>query len=247
MLKNKNAIITGSSRGIGKKTVEIFSEYGANVWACCRKKDVDFEEFSKMLSIKNDAFINILYFDITKEDEIKDAIKEINNSKNNIDILVNNAGITLNSLFQMTTLDQWKNIFEVNLFSVVRLTQYVLKFMIRQNSGSIISIASTAGIDGNLGKSAYGSTKSSIICITKSLAKEVSGKGIRVNAIAPGLIMTDMLSSMSNEIIKNTLEDVSLKRVGNPQEISEVIAFLASEKSSYINGQIIRVDGGMYL
>lgn len=245
ILQGKNAIITGTSRGIGKNIVEVFAKEGANIWACSRKKTIDNDNHLKSISDKYGVVVNPLYFDMMNAAEMKDAIKSISKDNKNIDILVNNAGVTFNSLFQMTTIDQWRSNFEINLFSVVNMIQYVYKIMLRNKKGSIVNIASTAGIDGNEGRSVYGCTKASIICLTKTISKEFSSNGIRVNAIAPGIIQTDMLNSMKENIIQEVIIKSCMKRIGCPCEISNVAAFLASDMSSYITGQVIRVDGGL--
>jgi len=245
ILKDKTAIITGTSRGIGKSMVEVFAKEGANVWACYRRKDEKLERYFLELSEKYAVRIKPLIFDMENLVEMKEAIKNISVDKDwKVDVLVNNAGITLNSLFQMTTIEQWKKCFNVNVFAVVNLIQMVSKLMIKNKKGSIVNISSVAGIDGNSGRAAYGCSKASIICLTKVLSKEFANFGIRVNAIAPGLIQTEMLESMKKDFIEETLKQTCLKRVGDPNEISNMAVFLASELSSYVTGQTIRVDGG---
>ncbi len=245
LLKDKNAIITGCNRGIGKAILEGFAANGANIFACIRKENKEFSKFIDALSTKFSVSIIPVYFDISKTEEIKNAVKFIQASKKPIDILVNNAGITYNALFQMSTLEKIKEVFEINFVSQFILTQYISKLMIRKKSGSIINISSTAGIDGNSGRSVYGASKAAVICMTKAIASELGEHGIRANTIAPGMTDTEMLSSMSAGLISESLQANDIKRVGKPSEIADSVVFLASDLASYITGQTIRVDGGM--
>lgn len=246
MLKGKNAIITGARRGIGRATVEVFAENGANIWACARKQDNAFEEDMIKLAKKYGVLIWPIYFDMIEEDQMKTAIQEIRTMKMPINALVNIAGIADESAsFPMTPMEKMKNTFEVNFFSVTRLIQYVSRFMIKYSSGSIINIASIAGIDGTPGQYEYVGSKAAIIGGTKELAREFGQYNIRVNAIAPGIIDTSMGDQIGEELKQATLQNVIMKRLGKPEEIANVVAFLASDRASFITGQIIRVDGGM--
>jgi len=244
LLKNKNAIITGSNRGIGKAMLIAFAQNGANIWAHARKESSEFTELINTVSKEYDVKIWPVYFDLTNYTEMKNAVVKIKDYKMNIDVLVNNAGIMNNSLFQMTTKDTLYEQFEINFFSIFMFTQYISKFMVRQNSGSIINIASIAALDGFEGQSVYGATKSAIIAMTRSISNELSLNSIRVNTIAPGVIDTDLINVMSKEIIEKNIANTALKRLGKPFEIANTAVFLASEYSSYITGQVIRVDGG---
>jgi len=245
LLEGKNAIITGCNRGIGKAILTVFAENGANILACVRKPNAEFEEYANELAKKNQIEITPLYFDLCDTAGIKSAVKEIRSTKKTVDVLVNNAGVSYNALFQMSSMDMLRETFEVNFFSIFLFTQYISKLMVAQKSGSIINIASTAGIDGNSGRSAYGASKAAIICMTKAIAAELGELGIRANSIAPGVTKTEMISNMSDEIITKTIEQSHLKRIGEPLEIAEAVLFLASDLSSYITGQVIRVDGGL--
>ena len=244
-LQGKNVIITGCNRGIGKAIMTIFAENGANIWACVRKPNTEFEEYAKELAQKNSVEIQPLYFDLTDSEGIKSAVKTIRSTKKTVDALVNNAGVSYNALFQMSTTDMLRETFEVNFFSIFLFTQYISKLMVAQKSGSIINIASSAGIDGNAGRSAYGASKAAIICMTKAIATELGEYGIRANSIAPGIIKTEMISNMTDEVIARTIEQSHMKRVGEPLEIANAAVFLASDLSSHITGQVIRVDGGL--
>jgi len=246
LLKGKNAIITGCNRGIGKSILETFAKNGANIWACVRTQNNEFDIFINELMKAYYVQITPIYFDLSNYEQIKSGVKVIMSEKKKIDILVNNAGITYNALFQMTSMDKLEEVFKVNYFSQVLLTQYIVKLMVRQNSGSIINIASSAAIDANPGRSAYGASKAAVICTSKAMAAELGDKGIRVNAIAPGITNTDMVAeSMSKEVIEETVSQTSLKRMGIPTDIAEAVLFLASDLSSYVTGQVLRVDGGL--
>ena len=176
---------------------------------------------------------------------MKKAIKVIQSSKKPVDILVNNAGVIYNALFQMSTEDKLREEFEINYFAVYKLTQYISKFMVRQKRGSIINIASTAAIDANPGKSVYGSTKAALICMSRVIATELGGYGIRCNCVAPGVTNTSMLESMSEQVVEDAIANTDLKRLGDPMDIANAVAFLASDKASYVTGQVLRVDGGL--
>jgi len=245
LLENKNVIITGCNRGIGRAILERFASNGANVFACTRKESREFSELIDKLSEKYSVNIFPIYFDASSIEEMRSAVKLIQTAKIPINALINNAGITYNALFQMSTIDKIKEVFDVNFVSPFILTQYISKLMIRQKSGSIINIASTAGIDGNSGRSVYGASKAAIICMTKVISAELGEFGIRANSIAPGMTDTDMLSSMSETLISDSLKTSDIKRVGKPSEIADTAVFLASDLASYITGQVIRVDGGL--
>jgi 3-oxoacyl-[acyl-carrier protein] reductase len=233
LLTGKNAIITGCARGIGRRMLIAFAENGANVWACCRTRTMEFDQFCEDLGKSNSARITPLYFDIT-------------DAKISVDVLVNNAGITYNALYQMTSMDKMREVFEVNFFAQVALTQYVVKLMVRQKSGSIINISSSAALDANPGRSAYGASKAAVACMTRVMAHELAEQNIRVNAIAPGITDTDMVGeSMTSAAIEEAVEKTRLKRLGKPSEIADAAVFLASDLASYVTGEVVRVDGGL--
>lgn len=245
LLSGKNAVITGCNRGIGKAILTAFAENGANVWACVRKPNPEFEEYAQALAQKNNVEIQPLYFDLADSEGLKSAVKEIRSAKKPINALVNNAGISYNALFQMSSMEMLRETFEVNFFSVFMFTQYIAKLMVVQKTGSIINLASTAGLDGNPGRAAYGASKAALICMTKAIAAELGEQGVRANSIAPGLTKTEMISNMTDEVIAKTIEQSHMKRAGQPLEIANVAVFLASDLSSHVTGQVIRVDGGL--
>jgi 3-oxoacyl-[acyl-carrier protein] reductase len=246
LLKGKNAVITGCARGIGKEILELFALNGSNVWACARKKTDEFEQNIRSLSDRYQVIITPVYFDLADASQTSAAAKSILNSKTNIDIIVNNAGITYNALFQMTSMRDLREVFEINFFSLFLFTQILIKRMVRQRSGSIVNISSSAAIDANQGRSAYGASKAAVITMTKAIARELADSGIRANAIAPGITETEMVAaSMTDEFINQVINETSMKRMGMPSEIAQAALFLASDMSSYVTGQVLRVDGGM--
>lgn len=244
-LEGKNAVITGARRGIGRAIMEIYAENGANIFACSHTKSDEFENELKELATKYNVTIEPVYFDLSDIDDVNRGVKEILAAKREINILVNNAGITHRALFQMTSLQRTREVFEVDFFAPYQIMQIFSKKMVKNmNGASIINIASTAGIDANSGRAAYGSAKAALICLTRVVAEELGPKNVRVNAIAPGITQTDLLTydeDMLNELLKESV----LNEIGQPKDIAEAALFLGSEKSSFITGQVIRVDGGM--
>lgn len=244
-LENKTALITGCNRGIGRAVLELFASNGANLIACARNESTDFKEYISQISKKYNITIDPLYFDLRNEQEIKTILKPLLLEKRRIDILVNNAGIAFGGLLHMTSISRMKEVFEINFFSQMLIIQLVSKQMIRQNCGSIINLASIAGIDSFPGYSAYGSSKAALIYATKTLSKELAANNIRINAIAPGLTDTDMAQQMESNAKTTMVLGSAMNRLASPIEIANLTLFLASDRSSFINGQVIRVDGGM--
>jgi 3-oxoacyl-[acyl-carrier protein] reductase len=246
LLKNKTAVITGSNKGIGFEILKNFSENGANIFACTRNIDDDFISKTNTIKEKYNNTITPIEIDLSSEIKVKEAANQILNFDKPIDILINNAGIIQTSLFQMSSRKKLNEIFEINFFSQTIFTQFILKSMVKQKNGSIVYISSSASLDGNEGRSSYAASKAAINAQAKVLSREIGGVNIRVNTIAPGLTNTDMMTKNTPEnVIEETIEKVSLKRLGNPEEIAKTALYLASDLSSYVTGQIIRVDGGM--
>ncbi len=245
LLVDKTVIITGCNRGIGKAMLELFASNGCNVIAAVRNLTNDFEQLCSELASSNKVQIFAMKLDIGNKESIKDFIKCIRKVDLKITGIVNNAGITHNSLFQMSSETDLDDNYNINFKGPFLLNQYVSKLLVRNAGGTIVNISSSAAIDGNCGKSVYGAVKGALISASKSMSRELGEFGIRVNCIAPGVTQTDMLGSMSQDVINQTAADTALARVGKPSEIAEVALFLSSDLSSYITGQTIRVDGGM--
>jgi 3-oxoacyl-[acyl-carrier protein] reductase len=244
LLKGKVALITGCNRGIGKAIMETFAQNGADIWACARKQTNEFDGLLQELRTKHNNRITPLYFDLADESAIKEALNPLLVAKEKIDILVNNAGVAHGSFFQMTSISKIREIFEINFFSQLLVTQMVAKLMMKQKSGSIINLASIAGMDGNPGYVSYGSGKAALIYATKSIAKEFAANNVRVNAIAPGLTETAMADQMEEKAKALMISSSAMNRLAQPQEIANTALFLASDLSQFITGQVIRVDGG---
>ena len=245
ILKNKLALVTGTNRGVGLSVLKKFSENGADVIACARRKNVKFEQLILNISKKYKNKITPVYFDLSQENEIEQGIKTINAISNKIEIIVNNAGIDQVSLFQMTSIEKIKEIFDINFFSQLRLTQKLMKIMIKNKKGSIINISSNAAEECDAGRVGYASSKAALIAFTKVLSKELGSFNIRVNAVAPGLTNTNMMGKgISQKVIEEAIKRVALKRPAEPEEISDVVVSLGSDLSRYISGEVIFVTGG---
>lgn len=244
MLTGKTAVITGSNRGIGLATVEVFAEQGAVIWACARTQSDEFESKLKEISDKSKSIITPIYFDVTDEAAVKNAIKTIGKDSKSIDILVNNAGISIERLFSMTSSEMMRKTMDVNFLSQVHLAQMVSRYMMKTKSGSIVNVASVSGMDSDQGGIAYGSSKAAVLFSTKTMSLELGSYGIRVNSVSPGFIATDMWKDRNSEITDKILNETPLGRMGTPREVANAILFLASDMSSYITGQNIVIDGG---
>ena len=246
LLKDKVTVVSGASGDIGKKILEKFSKEGSNIYALARNaEDKEFVEFTENLKKKNNNKIKIIHLDLEKEETIRSSFELIKKDNTNIDILVNNAGTISNSLFQMTSLKTLRNIFEINFFSQFLLTQIYLKLLIKSKKGSVIFVSSNSANENPVGRCAYSASKAALNSLTKTISKEMGVKNLRVNAVLPGLTDTKMAKNFTkDDAIDEYLNDVTLKRIAKTSEIANVIAFLASDKSSYINGQLITIDGG---
>lgn len=247
MLNGKNAIITGARSGIGLATLQLFAKQGANCWAVVHRDDPDFLAEVKSLQEQYKVWIRVVNIDLSDSDSIKSGIKEIIQEKKSIDVLVNAAGIVSpNRLFTMTSMADIRKVMDVNFFSVLETIQLVARVMQRQKSGSIINIASISAWGEDTSQLEYAASKSAIVIATKKLAREFGVHGIRVNAVAPGLTETKMLDGMDEEALADIRKGMALHRLGKAEEIADVICFLASDSSSFITGETVKVDGGGY-
>jgi 3-oxoacyl-[acyl-carrier protein] reductase len=211
-------------------------------------EDEAHEALTRDLSSKYGITVRPIYFDMTDREAMLGAVKTIRSSGASVDCLVNNAGVTHNALFEMSKEDDLRRVMEINFFSVYFFTQYIVRLM-RKSGGSIVNISSVVGSDGHRGQSAYGASKAAVDTLTKTLSQELSGRGIRANAVAPGMTETDMVTTLSDATRDNAIHEVAelvpMGRFGRPEEIADVALFLASDCSSFITGQIIRADGGL--
>ncbi len=244
LLKNKNALITATNRGLGRQILESFAENGANIWAHARASSETHLELSRELARKHGVEIYPVYFDINDSISMRSALHNFPKSFKSLDIIVNNAGVAHGGLFQMTSLRTIREVFNTNFFAPVELTQLLIRRLIKQQNGTVINVASIAGLDLNEGNIAYGVSKAALIAATKTLAAELGGVGVRVNAIAPGLTDTEMSQMMESRAACQMIERSAMKRKATKEEIVDVIIFLASDASRFLNGQVIRVDGG---
>jgi 3-oxoacyl-[acyl-carrier protein] reductase len=238
LLEGKIALISGCSRGIGRAILRVFLENGATVYSIVRTQGSldDFDSFSGCKPV---------YMDVTDTSAVKSLFVQIKKERGHLDILVNNAGMMKDALIGMITREQIQQTYSVNVFAVIEMIQYASKFFKRQQSGVIVNLASIMGIHGNAGQMLYSSTKGAVVALTKSAAKELAPYNIRVNAIAPGAIDTDMLRSIGQGNINKLLGNIYSGKLGTAEDVAETALFLASDLSEYVTGQIIGVDGGM--
>lgn len=235
LLENKVCIITGAAQGIGREIAHRFAEDGAIVYACDR------QEFTS-----NNAHIHPLVFDITDAATVKATMMQVFKTEGRIDVLVNNAGVVFNRKIGMIMREETELMFRINVIAVLELTQLVSRLMARNGGGSIVNIASVTAVLGSPGQVAYSATKGAIIAMTKSAAKELAPQGIRVNAVAPGIVKTERFAELyeaNGEKIDERINRIALGRLGTPEDIANACSFLASDRASYISGHILSVDG----
>lgn len=241
----KTALITGCNRGIGRGILEVFVQEGASVIACTRSMDEALTESYQQLSAQHGVRIYPVCMDLSDPESIKLGMKVVAELKVPIDILVNNAGIAKFRPFVMSKVDDFKEMMQVNLYAPVQISQYVVKNMLKQRKGSIINFCSVSGLDSNSGNAAYGASKAAIASLTRTMAKELAKVNIRVNAVAPGFVATDMNKQIDADYMESMLPQIALERVADVSEVANTVLFLASDESSYLTGQVIRIDGGM--
>ncbi|MNE14086.1 3-oxoacyl-[acyl-carrier-protein] reductase FabG [compost metagenome] len=245
LLAGKTAVITGCLQGIGQATLVAFARQGANLFACVQQEDEAFLAFIRDLSEEHGVSITPVSFDLLDDASIKNAAMTIQKAKQPIDILVNVAGITLDALFPMVTLAQMQKTFTINFFSQMVFTQYMTRLMLRNKSGCVINIASISGLDGNVGQLSYSASKAAMVAATKTLSAELAPQGIRVNAVAPGVIQTAMTENLPESVIAEKMAAAAISRPGLADEVANTLCWLASDAASYVTGQVIRVDGGI--
>ena len=245
LLDKKTAVITGANRGIGRAVAEAFAMQGADIFACARKKSQGFEEDMHGLEEKYHVTVFPVYFDLCNADEIKSAVKQMREKKCPIDILVNNAGILSEyQCFTMMPMEKVRRLFDVDFFAQMEFTQYIARLMQRNRSGSIVYLSSIASIDAFFSSYDYAACKAAINTAMKQQARELGKSGIRVNAVAPGIVQTDMIKDSDKDNLNSILPAVMLQRFGRTEEIANAVMFLASDLASYITGQVLRVGGG---
>ena len=243
-LNNKTALVTGGSRGIGKSIALKLAEYGADVAITYARSSEAAEEVKAEIE-KMGRKAKALQADAVSYDKAEAVISEIVEDWGKLDVLVNNAGITRDNLILRMNEQQWDEVIETNLKSVFNYSKAAAKPMMRNRGGSIINISSVVGIGGNAGQSNYAASKAGIIGFTKSYAKELASRNIRSNVVAPGYILTEMTGSLDEKLLESIKAETPLGRAGEAKEVAEAVAFLASGLSSYITGEVLRVDGGM--
>ncbi len=246
MVKNKIAIVTGATRGIGKEIARALAQNGANVAFNYRTYNDEIESFINEL----EGFdVRVLAFkcDVSKEEEVNEFIKEVKNRFERVDILVNNAGITKDGLIIRMSEKDFTDVLDVNLTGTFNMTKAASGVMVRQRSGKIINISSVVGVAGNAGQCNYSASKAGVIGFSKSVARELAGRNINVNVIAPGYINTDMTKVLPEKVKEEVLKTIPMKKIGEPKEIANLVLFLSSDLSNYITGQVINVDGGMVM
>ena len=246
MEERKVVLVTGGSRGIGKETAKIYAENGYNVAINYVSDKTDVEGIKKEFQ---DMGVKCLMIkaDVSNREEVEKMVEEVISEFDKIDVLVNNAGITKDTLLMRMSEEDFDKVIEINLKGTYLVTKAATKYMMKKRQGSIINLASVVGVVGNSGQCNYSASKAGIIGFTKSVAKELASRNIRANAVAPGFIETDMTNVLKDEVKENINAQIPLKRMGTAREVAEVIYFLGSEKSSYITGQVINIDGGMVM
>ncbi len=243
LLDGKTALITGGSRGIGKALVQKFIDEGASVAFTYRSSAASSDAIVAELNVGDR--LKAYQSDASSFSQSEELVKAVLEDFGKIDILINNAGITKDTLILRMSEEQWDDVMEVNLKSVFNLTKHVVRPMMKNRSGSIINMSSVVGVFGNAGQSNYSASKAGILGFTKSIAKELGSRGIRCNAIAPGFIESEMTDQLDDKVKDDYVSNIPLKRFGQGNDVANACAFLGSDMSEYITGQVISVCGGM--
>mgnify|MGYP006099517685 CR=1 FL=1 len=245
LLTGKTALITGTSSGIGKETALTLARNGANLILISRNEKKSKELVNELRQFN--VFVDYFAVDITNTELVKNLFSQLRKDKVIIDIVINNAGIMEDAVLQMVKNDSIKRTFDTNVFALIDVSKRASRLMIRNKKGSIINLSSIIGTNGSKGQSIYSASKAAVIGFTKSLSKELGPLNIRVNAIAPGFIMTGMTEGITDCVIQENLKSISMGRLGTTKDVANVILFLASDLSEYVTGQVIGVDGGMVI
>ncbi|MBQ9983158.1 MAG: 3-oxoacyl-[Lachnospiraceae bacterium] len=246
MLAGKVALVTGASRGIGRCTAVTLASYGATVIVNYNGNKEKAEEV--VAEIKANGGTAVTYgCNVSDYDAVETMMKDIVAEHGSLDILVNNAGITKDGLLMKMSETDYDAVLDTNLKGTFNCIKHISRQMLKQKSGRIINLSSVVGVYGNAGQVNYAASKAGVIGITKSVAKELGSRGITVNAVAPGFIVTEMTDAMTDEAKKQVSDHIAMKRLGDVKDVAEMVAFLASEKAAYVTGQVICVDGGMSL
>ncbi len=238
-LTGKVALITGGTRGIGRAIAETLRDAGAEVYITGTN-----EERTKQIA--EEISVNGVKMDVCDREEIKEIISEIVEKEGKIDILVNNAGVTKDTLFMRMKDEDWDRVIDTNLNGVYNVARQIIPVMMKKRSGCVVNISSVVGFTGNPGQANYSATKSALIGFTKSLAKEVASRGIRVNSVAPGYITTDMTQKIPEKVKEVLIKSIPMRREGEPSEIADTVLFLVSDMASYITGTTVHVNGGLF-
>ncbi len=249
MEERRVALITGASRGIGKKVAEKFAKEGYNLVINYVSDSTNVEEITKEIKSVTDEDIQVLFVktDVTDFEACENMVKQAVEKFGKIDVLVNNAGITKDNLLIRMKEEEFDRVIEVNLKGTFNMTKNVVPYMMKKRYGKIVSISSVVGIGGNAGQCNYSASKAGIIGFTKSIAKELASRNILANCIAPGFITTDMTDVLSEEVKEKISDQIPLRKMGTAEEVANAVYFLANEENTYITGQVLNVDGGMMM
>jgi 3-oxoacyl-[acyl-carrier protein] reductase len=245
-LSGKNALVTGAAKGIGKAIALKLADEGANVIINYASSDQAAQELVGIIEAKGVKAV-AMKGDVSNAEQAENLVNQAILQFGSVDILINNAGITKDNLLLRMKEEDWDRVMEVNLKGTFLMTKLVGKTMLKKRYGKIVNITSIVGLMGNAGQANYAASKAGVIGLTKSVAKEFASRGINVNAVAPGFIKSDMTDSLNEEVVKNYLQNIPLGSLGEPEDVANAVVFLCSEESRYMTGQILSVDGGLYI